>query len=477
MARTEGACPVRVFVLSWILLAFVTPAQGAYSLEKLDRLWFPGVIDEGDTLGGSDVWGYIGPDSTDYAIMGIRDGIVVCEVVEDGDSAYLREVQQVAGPTEDDYYYHRDIKTFGNYAYVVAEMSSPGGGIQVIDLSGLPASVELVNTITAPGQIRSHNLSIDVNRGYMYVLRETYDGFRVFDLGADPVHPPELDFVPTAGIHDVYARNDTVWVAEGWEEAWSIYDLTDKDNPQMIARKVVPTGGYLHNIWPSDDGNIVITTEETRNNTVKVWDTSDLANIEMVGEFLGSSDLAHNAHVMGGLVITSHYESGVTVVDISDPTDPTEVAVFDTFPRGDRGRFRGCWGAFPYTAGGYVYSSDLESYLTLMKLETDPTDIGGDIPVVPGVTFAALMPNRPNPFNPWTTIPFRLERAGTVRLAVHDAAGRKIRSLSDGILPVGQHVRTWDGRDDHGKAVPSGVYLCVLETNEGRETRRMLLVR
>ena len=119
---------MRVFVLSWILLAFVTPAQGAYSLEKLDRLWFPGVIDEGDTLGGSDVWGYIGPDSTDYAIMGIRDGIVVCEVVEDGDSAYLREVQQVAGPTEDDYYYHRDIKTFGDYAYVVAEAKKAMGG-------------------------------------------------------------------------------------------------------------------------------------------------------------------------------------------------------------------------------------------------------------------------------------------------------------------------------------------------------------
>ncbi|MDX1530313.1 MAG: hypothetical protein R3362_02185, partial [Rhodothermales bacterium] len=131
--------------------------------------------------------------------------------------------------------------------------------------------------------------------------------------------------------------------------------------------------GYVHNVWPTDDGRHVVTTEETGGRTVKVWDISDADNVELVGEYLGASKLAHNAHVLGDRVYLSHYTAGVTVVDISDPENPEEIARYDTYAPNDTTGFFGNWGAFPYTNGGYVYASDLEGKLTVLRVKSKET--------------------------------------------------------------------------------------------------------
>jgi hypothetical protein len=89
-----------------------------------------------------------------------------------------------------------------------------------------------------------------------------------------------------------------------------------------------------------------------------------------------------------------------------------------------------------------------------------------------------LHANAPNPFNPRTTIRFDLPAAARVTLGVYDLAGRLVRVLRDGELrPAGRHIAAWDGRDDAGRAVPAGVYVCRLEAGMEIETRRMVLVR
>jgi hypothetical protein len=92
-----------------------------------------------------------------------------------------------------------------------------------------------------------------------------------------------------------------------------------------------------------------------------------------------------------------------------------------------------------------------------------------------GGTF--LGPNRPNPFSAHTTFRFRLARPGTAALLVVDAAGRVIRRLSERDFPMGYSTLTWDGRDDRGREVPSGVYFVRLRTTDAQRTRRMLLTR
>jgi len=80
-----------------------------------------------------------------------------------------------------------------------------------------------------------------------------------------------------------------------------------------------------------------------------------------------------------------------------------------------------------------------------------------DVPVAPAR--ATLHANYPNPFNPKTTFSFELLFAEHVELAVYDAQGKRVRTLIDAVVPGGETRVEWDGRDDNGDALPSGVYL------------------
>jgi hypothetical protein len=84
---------------------------------------------------------------------------------------------------------------------------------------------------------------------------------------------------------------------------------------------------------------------------------------------------------------------------------------------------------------------------------------------------------RPNPFNPSTTIAFTLDRPGAARLRIIDAAGHAVRVLADETLAAGRHVRTWDGRDESGRGMASGVYLAELTVGGGTEWVKLNLVR
>ncbi len=88
-----------------------------------------------------------------------------------------------------------------------------------------------------------------------------------------------------------------------------------------------------------------------------------------------------------------------------------------------------------------------------------------------------LGPNRPNPFNPRTTILFELPAAGRARLDVYDARGRMVRRLVAADLPAGLHRAVWDGRDGAGRPLPSGQYVACLEAAGQVRTLRMGLVR
>jgi hypothetical protein len=89
----------------------------------------------------------------------------------------------------------------------------------------------------------------------------------------------------------------------------------------------------------------------------------------------------------------------------------------------------------------------------------------------------ALHQNVPNPFNPMTTIRYSLPEASDVSLVVYDAAGHRVRTLVGGSMPPGNHEVPWDGVDDDGVRVASGVYFYRLEAGVFVQTRRMVLIR
>ena len=96
-----------------------------------------------------------------------------------------------------------------------------------------------------------------------------------------------------------------------------------------------------------------------------------------------------------------------------------------------------------------------------------------------GPGLAALHPAVPNPFNPTTTIRYDVAEAGPVSLVVYDVAGKRVATLVNEVRsPVeGGHRVTWNGRNDRGATVPSGVYFYRLVTSGYTETRKMVLMK
>ncbi|RMF60996.1 MAG: T9SS C-terminal target domain-containing protein, partial [Calditrichaeota bacterium] len=89
----------------------------------------------------------------------------------------------------------------------------------------------------------------------------------------------------------------------------------------------------------------------------------------------------------------------------------------------------------------------------------------------------ALFQNYPNPFNPETEIRFQLPEARHVVVRIYNTLGQEIRSLVDRDYAAGPHTVNWDGKDNHGQPVSSGVYLYQLHAGEFASVRKMLLVR
>ncbi len=102
--------------------------------------------------------------------------------------------------------------------------------------------------------------------------------------------------------------------------------------------------------------------------------------------------------------------------------------------------------------------------------------VGDDHPG-PGIK-TMLRGSYPNPFNPWTTIEFSLARDARVTLVIYDVAGHKVKTLVPGILTeAGVHKMDWDGKNDNGKQLASGVYFAKFLAEGQVSSRKLILLR
>ena len=93
-----------------------------------------------------------------------------------------------------------------------------------------------------------------------------------------------------------------------------------------------------------------------------------------------------------------------------------------------------------------------------------------------------LLPNYPNPFNPETWIPYQLAEAADVSVTIYDVGGRLVRTISVGFKPVGYYLTReraayWDGRNEIGESVSSGVYFIQFLSGDFAATRRIVVVK
>ncbi len=94
-----------------------------------------------------------------------------------------------------------------------------------------------------------------------------------------------------------------------------------------------------------------------------------------------------------------------------------------------------------------------------------------------GHTGIRLAPPAPNPFLPRTDLRFAIPESAPVQLSIYTVAGSLVRTLVDEVRGAGEHLVSWDGRDDAGSRVASGVYFVALAVADERQTRRVLLLK
>ncbi len=95
----------------------------------------------------------------------------------------------------------------------------------------------------------------------------------------------------------------------------------------------------------------------------------------------------------------------------------------------------------------------------------------------PEVRTEASLTARPNPFNPQTEIRFALAEAAHVQLVIYDLRGAVVKRLAAADFVAGEHSLTWQGEDERGQGVPSGVYIARLRAGKTMMTERMILIR
>ncbi|MBN2171136.1 MAG: hypothetical protein JW819_07455 [Candidatus Krumholzibacteriota bacterium] len=120
-----------------------------------------------------------------------------------------------------------------------------------------------------------------------------------------------------------------------------------------------------------------------------------------------------------------------------------------------------------------VTGTDYLPYEGSAAVTTDPTAVADAAP-----TRLELRAAVPNPFNPGTRLVCAIPaRPGPARLGIYDSRGRRVRVLVEGTLPAGVHGIPWDGRDDAGRRLASGVYFARLSLPGRAETRRLVLLK
>lgn len=127
-------------------------------------------------------------------------------------------------------------------------------------------------------------------------------------------------------------------------------------------------------------------------------------------------------------------------------------------------------------AGGKSASTSLEIEFGFWAGRRGAVTAVDGAPGLPAVF--RLHPNAPNPFNPRTEIRFDLPDAvPTMSIEVFDIAGRRVATLARAAYPAGSHAVIWNGTDDDGRPVVSGIYLYRLDSSVFRQTRKLTLVR
>ncbi|HKK89050.1 MAG TPA: choice-of-anchor B family protein [Saprospiraceae bacterium] len=359
----------------------------------------------------NDCWGFE-QGGTEYGVIGSTLGTHIIDL--DGADG-LTEVAFIPGKFSSNRVVHRDHHEFNGYLYAVCDQGT--SSLQVIDVSQLPGNAPVVHEDSV-NIMRAHNVFIDTATLKMYTC-----GVRLPDFGRvplqvwsieDPEKPEllnsifEIEGVDISYVHDLYARNDTVFLNAG-NQGLVIADMADVENPELFGVMAnYPDAGYNHSGWWNERGDRYYLADETHGRDIKIVDVSDIGNPRVIQLIEAESDpegsIVHNLIVKNDMLYVSYYFDGLQVFDVSGDTSTCWAY---NYPTSDiepvRGGFGGAWGVYPLLPSGRVIVSDMQNGMFLFEIPqlqpSDTSDVDGTPPCQPVLPSAnvQIIHNSPDP--------------------------------------------------------------------------------
>jgi DNA-binding beta-propeller fold protein YncE len=224
---------------------------------------------------------------------------------------------------------------------------------------------------------------------------------------------------------------------------------------------VLTTDGTV-NIYDIAEGsateNQVVATVRQGSGTLSIAVSPDGAFLFMIQEL---DDAIH----VGIISLSGGY--GV-VEDGTDIPSGVQLTVVDTLTAGED---PACVAFDPSGSGKFIVANAGDNTVTVFE-----EDVSG-VPRVTTVECFDLVRNFPNPFTQTTTIQFAVPEAVNVRLLVYDVRGRLVRTLVNEHREPDFYTAVWDGRDNRGRRVASGLYFCRFEAGGFKRTQKMMMLR
>jgi choice-of-anchor B domain-containing protein len=340
----------------------------------------------------NDNWGWTDPETgREYALVGRNDGTSFIDITDPTNPVLIGDLPKTPDTPPSQLW--RDIKTYREHAYIVAD-GAGDHGMQVFDLR------RLRNVTDAPvlfepdvhyGNVASvHNIAINEETGFAYLVGsrgggETCGGgLHMIDI-REPQNPQFAGcFRDERGTHDVqcviyrgpdgrYREREICLMSNG--SAFAIADVTDKQSPRALSRASSPNAGYIHQGWTTEGDRYFIQDDEAdviqggaATTRTLIWDLTDLEDPVLTREFMGSMPAsAHNLYVKDRFAYQANYRYGLHVLDVSDPENPREAGTFDTTPFIEGPGFSGAWSTYPFFKSGTVIVTSVQEGLFLLK--------------------------------------------------------------------------------------------------------------
>ena len=274
------------------------------------------------------------------------------------------------------------------------------------------------------------------------------------------------------GANDILYASDPNW-GNSTGQIWRI-------DPDKTITLLETAMGTTNGIEVSVDERTLYVNESVQRN-VWAYDLSpegEISNKRLLIRFPNSSLDGMRCDVEGSLYITRTGNGTVAKVSPEGETllevelegrQPTNIAF-----GGPDGRT--CYVTVADNGNIETFRVDQPGRSWMLASKGEPLAVDMSIEAAVPSSYS-LSQNYPNPFNPQTTIRYHLPSVGPVRLLLYNLTGQVVRTLADGEHPAGPHFIVWDGTDDTGRDVASGVYLCRMETEKHRAVRKLVLVR